>query len=331
MNAHRIDLLNIGLVALSLGLSYLLPFELFLFSYAVLGPLHYATELNWLQGKQFFSTNGLQKKLLLGLCLLLSIPFWVKLLGYTAVQYPALLQWINAHSGLLLLLSLLTGLSSIIPMTHKNQWLFFLVSIGITFGISQTWGQAGLWIALLLPTLIHVYGFTLLFMWYGVVQHQSRAGRWAAWCVMAVPLIIVLIPFNAPMFHLNEGVKEAISSSGMPRVSEYLARGFLGFTGPDFPLLSAMALKIQVFIAFAYTYHYLNWFSKTTLIGWHRQLTTRKSLLIGGTWLCSVGLYTYDYSLGLHALFFLSLLHVIFEFPLNALTLKVLVKRWTLG
>jgi hypothetical protein len=70
------------------------------------------------------------------------------------------------------------------------------------------------------------------------------------------------------------------------------------------------------FIAFAYTYHYLNWFSKTSVIKWH--LVSKKSLLITiGIWLLSVAIYAYDYSLGMNVLFFLSFLHVFLEFPLN--------------
>ena len=33
----------------------LIPFELFLFAYAVLGPLHYATEISWLYDRRFFA------------------------------------------------------------------------------------------------------------------------------------------------------------------------------------------------------------------------------------------------------------------------------------
>ena len=54
MNAKNIDALNIFLILISLIIAYYLPFELFLFSYAVLGPLHYATEISWLDKKNYF-------------------------------------------------------------------------------------------------------------------------------------------------------------------------------------------------------------------------------------------------------------------------------------
>jgi hypothetical protein len=37
-------------------------------------------------------------------------------------------------------------------------------------------------------------------------------------------------------------------------------------------------------------------------------------------WLASIGLYAYDYSVGLKWLFFLSFTHVLLEFPLNHVT-----------
>ncbi len=90
--------------------------------------------------------------------------------------------------------------------------------------------------------------------------------------------------------------------------------------------LSTIALKMQIFIAFAYTYHYLNWFSKTKVIAWHK---IKKSRLITALciWAGSVALYFYDYKLGLAALFFLSVLHVFLEFPLNHLTFVGIYKE----
>ena len=76
------------------------------------------------------------------------------------------------------------------------------------------------------------------------------------------------------------------------------------------------------FIAFVYTYHYLNWFSKTSVIGWKEALNRRSTLLILIIWLGSIGVYLYDYQTGLTALFFLSFLHVLLEFPLNVITIR---------
>src|ERR1039458_6383144 len=57
MSTKTIDITNIGLLLFACALAYVIPFELFLFSYAVLGPLHYLTEITWLKKRDCF-TNG---------------------------------------------------------------------------------------------------------------------------------------------------------------------------------------------------------------------------------------------------------------------------------
>src|SRR5579884_4250994 len=49
-----INLTNMGLMIFSAALSFVIPFKLFLFVYAVLGPLHYLTEISWLDKRNFF-------------------------------------------------------------------------------------------------------------------------------------------------------------------------------------------------------------------------------------------------------------------------------------
>ena len=57
------------------------------------------------------------------------------------------------------------------------------------------------------------------------------------------------------------------------------------------------------------------------------KITQKKSILIGMLWFVSVGLYFYNYSIGLAVLLFLSLLHVVMEFPLNIMTIKEIIKK----
>lgn len=85
-------------------------------------------------------------------------------------------------------------------------------------------------------------------------------------------------------------------------------------------LTSHTGLIVMRFIAFAYTYHYLNWFSKTSIIRWHEVGRTRIAV-IAGLWLGSIGTYFYDFSLGFKLLFYLSITHVYLEFPLNHLSI----------
>ena len=50
-----INLANIILMLVSCAIAFVLPFELFLFSYAVLGPLHYLTEISWLHKSNYYT------------------------------------------------------------------------------------------------------------------------------------------------------------------------------------------------------------------------------------------------------------------------------------
>jgi hypothetical protein len=74
------------------------------------------------------------------------------------------------------------------------------------------------------------------------------------------------------------------------------------------------------FIAFAYTYHYLNWFSKTSIFRWH-EAAKRQAVWIAALWLVALALYLYDYAIGMTFLYSLSILHVMLEFPLNHQTM----------
>src|SRR5207244_480970 len=82
---------------------------------------------------------------------------------------------------------------------------------------------------------------------------------------------------------------------------------------------STSGLTVMRLIAFAYTYHYLNWFSKTSIIKWHEIPKSRTAVIIA-LWLCALGLYGYSYQIGMIVLYFLSVLHVMLEFPLNHYT-----------
>ena len=66
----------------------------------------------------------------------------------------------------------------------------------------------------------------------------------------------------------------------------------------------------------AYTYHYLNWFSKTSIIKWH-EVSKNRIAVIAVVWLGSLALYAYNYDTGMAVLYFISVLHVMLEFPLD--------------
>src|SRR3954470_8475429 len=71
MTANKINYINIGLMFVSCIISFFIPFELFLFSYGVLGPLHYLTEIGWLHKKSYFTKGKYDFLFLVGACVVL--------------------------------------------------------------------------------------------------------------------------------------------------------------------------------------------------------------------------------------------------------------------
>src|SRR5207244_3882682 len=67
------------------------------------------------------------------------------------------------------------------------------------------------------------------------------------------------------------------------------------------------AIAVMRFIAFAYLYHYLNWFSKTKIIRWHEVSKARLAGVLG-LWAGAIAAYLIDYDLGVKLLFTLSAL-----------------------
>jgi len=78
-------------------------------------------------------------------------------------------------------------------------------------------------------------------------------------------------------------------------------------------------------IAFAYTYHYLNWFSKTSIIRWH-EVPRARAVGIIAAWIGGVIVYAYDYRIGFAVFYVLSVVHVMLEFPLNHQTFAGIAK-----
>ena len=72
-SVNRIDIVNIGLLIVSCIMAFIMPFELFLFAYGVLGPLHYLTEISWLHDKNYYSTDKRDVILLVVISLILTV------------------------------------------------------------------------------------------------------------------------------------------------------------------------------------------------------------------------------------------------------------------
>lgn len=314
LNNDQINYANIGLMLLSAVLAFILPFELFLFSYAVLGPLHYLTEIGWLHKKSYFTKGKYDFLFLSVLCVLV---FYFSYVNPTQSQtvIPNIILY-----GILLAL--------IFVFIKDNLYrivLAVLAVIGIS--VSKMGFDYVIWIGIFLPTIIHVFIFTWAFMFYGVLKNKSFSGYLS---IIALGLIAVsFFVIKAP------GLQYEVSAYvGNSYELFYLLNKFLiEFFGLETTLTNDRTLVyatnagfiVMRFIAFAYTYHYLNWFSKTSVIQWHK--VPKKTLYITLVlWVFSVVLYVIDYNIGLKALYFLSFLHVFLEFPLNITSFQGIIK-----
>lgn len=336
-----IDYLNIGLILVSLFLAIRLPFELFLFSYAVLGPLHYLTEINWLREKQFFSPGRYDWLWLTLLAFFIFLAFFSTeffragsdnphpWLAHVPAVRPAL-AFLEGSGSALVFTALI--MSAVFVFTRKS-WLRLSLSLAaVVLGLSL---RGNLWYGVLfgmfVPTIVHVCLFTGLFMLYGAMKNRSLPGFLSV--ITLVLAVLVILHLGKGVF-LNRQPEEAVVRTYFLSKFQYLnlalfqllapaakVRQYLQENMPWAFMNTVYGWRIQTLIAFAYTYHYLNWFSKTGIIRWHQ--TARWRLLLAGIiWLASVLLYFYNYHWGLVGLFFLSMLHVFLEFPLNVQSMR---------
>jgi hypothetical protein len=330
--AH-VNLLNIGLMLASLAAACVLPFEVFLLSYAVLGPLHYLTEISWLHDRRYFTPRRLDWAPLVACSLLVSLGtlFVIGERGHAALDGvrlggTGLGTLLGAHTTELTFLAF--GVALLFVLTRDLWWRI----IGVTALLAAatllhvppgTRPEALVgslyWtiFAAYLTTVIHVCVFTGLFILWGALKARSATGHLS----LAVFLACIAAAFLLPQGVYSASAWARSSFDGnFAGLSQVLLHDVLGM-----PLDTAMradlftdgtSVRLMRFIAFAYTYHYLNWFSKTSVIRWH-EVPPARFAVVGALWAASLALYAWDYAIGLRWLFALSFAHVLLEFPLN--------------
>lgn len=403
----KINFSNIGLMFITAVCAYFYPFETFLLAYAYLGPLHYLTEISWLHDRNYFSKGKYDFLVLLIVGVLLSLAAFSKDFGVSIDIYDSFVE-MNLFDKLLvfaLFSSILFALvKNLVVKILAILFLYVFISGWLSPENAQANSENTTIFALtsLVPTLIHVYLFTGLFMLFGALKNRSKSGLWQMVGFVAIPLILVFfLPVNAKKGNLTEYGKNAYyadgdgffmtnisimdhfklmdepnltnkqfldsvvnkSSSGYPadvrsRITDSLKNNpsqdyIVENTGSEFygkPIpvryaipvdtknyfwdsvfFSTIGIMLMRFIAFAYMYHYLNWFSKTEVIRWHK-IPKIRLIVIVFIWILASAFYAYDYSLGLSLLFFLSFTHVLLEFPLNIVSIVGIGKEsWSIA
>lgn len=344
MSTDQINYLNIGLMLLSLAAALWLPFEVFLISYAILGPLHYLTEISWLHDRSYFSMRRYDWIPLAVLCLLFvlgsrnivgksawavweqvglgSVGDFVNAFNYEilfvafglALIFVFLKDWRYRAGGIALLLALawLVYLPAPVDSEPANEAIAQTQAARAGHPMVTVFG-------IYLPTLIHTYIFTGAFVLLGALKRSSRSGYLSF-------VVFVLCFFSCFVFWPDGGgyvAGEWARTAYSPEFQSLNLSFIHDFSRLDLPqaisldvFTNPLSILIARVIAFSYTYHYLNWFSKTRIINWHQVPKARLAAVVL-IWIASIALYLYDYGIGWRWLLLLSLLHVILEFPLN--------------
>jgi len=306
----RIDVLNIGLMLTALVVAIQLPFELVLFSYGILGPLHYLTEISWLHDRSYFTEHKHDFVLLIVTAMLIVA---------LTLFWPADALDMDGWKSQLSLVALGGALLFVATRSRTVRWLGF-GALGLVMLITHQAGLSGTrdyhaFFLLLLPTVVHICVFTGAFIMFGALKANSRTG-YAALCVFVACIAACLLLPSMPQdvsdstrHHYKLGFESLTNCLGYYLGHDIPSSGDVIFEQSPYPTIAR-------FLAFAYTYHYLNWFSKTKIIRWH-EVPAWRYVLVGVVWVASLGLSAYDFYLGFQWLLFLSLVHVFLEFPLN--------------
>ncbi|HMT36598.1 MAG TPA: hypothetical protein PKC41_12120 [Chitinophagaceae bacterium] len=179
-SVHKIDYVNIGLLILSCILAFLMPFELFLFAYGVLGPLHYLTEISWLHDKNYYSTDKRDVILLVVISLVLTVVTMKNYLGLADLDVEY--KYVNR-------IIFIAFASSLFFAFIKNN-LYKIIGVCIVILLSAISDRLVLIFSVFLPTLIHVFLFTWLFMFYGALKNRSKPGYITVALHMVIPFIL---------------------------------------------------------------------------------------------------------------------------------------------
>jgi hypothetical protein len=291
---HATDAIHLGLMLAALGLTYLVPFELLLLSYVVLGPAHYFTEISWLHDRKYFLPHR-------------SVP-----IGLAIVAVIAALIDNASWFGLVMWLAFVVCALLAAATTPLQATALAMVAIWLTAVMAMN-GLSLAVLGILLPTLIHVSLFTLVFMVLGAIRSGSRMQAILVLFYVAAIVLLLAAPPSA--------------STQIPAFAK-VGHEYFGNVAPALGRLLGVAnltldTRLTSLLAFVYSYHYLNWFIKAEVIRW-ADISRARLALIAAASAASTALYFYDYTFGFTVLLALSLVHVVLEFPLNSLALRQL-------
>jgi hypothetical protein len=292
-------------------LAAIAPLPVFLLAFVVLGPMHYLTEIVWLNKKSFYFSEGLIS------------PRWYGVIAGLLAVAVALDRLLQRGIGVWVVWVLVVlALSALI----RNRWALAAIAIAALAVKLLTPGVA-LFFGAIVPSIVHVFVFTWFFMVSGALR--ARNTKFLQWInpvlLLAIPLLLLWLPMHYGTQSALWLRMEHISFEPLHRyAARHLGRHLVmnGDVLAD-PVIAAL---IRVF-AFTYLFHYLNWFGKAELLEWHK-IPARSWVLIGTLYAVSMGLYLWNFEVGFLVVNFLSLLHVLLEFPLDFQAIRFVTRKW---
>lgn len=298
----KLDKLNIGLMLAALGVAYVIPFKLLLLSYAFLGPAHYLTQISWMHDRNYFTKSK-------------TGPWLLMMLTLVTAAIPSLaIMTLGAALAVALMMVVISEKSYI--GGYKSERFIVQAMLFLAFYLAYDFAQffSGAFrtlVTLAIPTTLHIYVFTGAFILTGALKRPGPAAYAACGFFLLCPALLFAFPPAERMIFEN-GL-----TGGFAFFKEQFGMLMRFLAVPDTPVGHA---SLFGFLSWAYTYHYLNWFSKTRLIGWHEISKARAGVIVA-LYLAAISLYIYDFSLGFTVLVALSLLHVLLELPLDIRTI----------
>ena len=305
MTTDRVNYLNMSLMVGAAIAAFVLPFEVFLLSYAVLGPLHYLTEISWLHDRSYFLKDKRDYTLF--------VVLWVLVLLVSHAKWPAdqksevrALIYYTAFAGAAVLL---------MARTTAAKVLAFALIV-ISFFVTKQAAIFQVIFGVFLPTIIHVFLFTGAFILLGALRTRSKSGVAAFGVLVLCAVGFFIFTPLWPSYHVSDYVRQTYAPFEIVNVMLVNLFNLAPGGTRDVVYSSAAGLAVMRFIAFAYLYHYLNWFSKTSIIKWNRISRTR-GMWILALWLVSLCIYVGNNRVGIVLMTLFSILHGFLEMPLD--------------
>src|SRR5258708_32448955 len=149
------DAVHLGLMLAALAITYVVPFELLLLSYVVLGPAHYFTEISWLHDRKYFLPHR-------------SVPIALAIIAVIAALIDNA-SWFGFVIWIAFVVCTLLAAAT----TALQGTALVIVAIWLTAVMAMN-GSSLAVLGILLPTLIHVSLFTLAFMVLGAIRPGSK-------------------------------------------------------------------------------------------------------------------------------------------------------------